>query len=203
MTRRCGRWPGCGGPRPTCAPSSSRSKTTCANRCGWPAGRLPGPLPEGHGVVDVGPSGGSSSGSLVFVEQPSVVGRGPGPPRVPPHPDRAAHALPAAVDRHHAHPCLPAVHLQQHSRPAGEGPSAGTPPPRCARVSESTRCSAWDCCVQRSGPVRRHGPWEPGASGPPRRTALPLPPQLPALREADSGSSILSLLCELWPEMED
>lgn len=32
--RRCRRWPGCAGPTPTSAGSSSRSRTTCRDRCG-------------------------------------------------------------------------------------------------------------------------------------------------------------------------
>lgn len=81
----------------------------------------------------VAPAGGAStapcSGSLVSPEQPPVVGRGPGPPHVPPHRHRLADALPAAADGHHAHPRLPAVHLQQHRGTAGESPPTLPPGP--------------------------------------------------------------------------
>nr|XP_036276304.1 solute carrier family 2, facilitated glucose transporter member 6 isoform X2 [Pipistrellus kuhlii] len=40
--RRCGRWPGCAGPRPTSAGSSSRSRTTCGDsRVSWAEIRAP------------------------------------------------------------------------------------------------------------------------------------------------------------------
>lgn len=44
--------------------------------------------------------------------QPHVVGRGPGPPHIPTHHHRPADALPTATDGHHAHPGVPAAHLQ-------------------------------------------------------------------------------------------
>lgn len=63
------------------------------------------------------------SGSFLFLEHPHVVGRGPEPPHVPAHPHRLADALPAAADGRHAHPGLPAAHLREHCRPAGESPA--------------------------------------------------------------------------------
>lgn len=63
---------------------------------------------------------------FVSLEQPHVVGRGPGPPHVPPHRHCRVHALPTAADGHHTHPRLPAAHIQQHGCPAGE------PGPTCA-----------------------------------------------------------------------
>ncbi|XP_055988707.1 solute carrier family 2, facilitated glucose transporter member 6 isoform X3 [Sorex fumeus] len=50
--------------------------------------------------------------------QPPVMGRGPGPRRVPPHRHRRAHAAPAAADGHHPHPRLPAAHFREHDRAA-------------------------------------------------------------------------------------
>ncbi|XP_054989052.1 solute carrier family 2, facilitated glucose transporter member 6 isoform X4 [Sorex araneus] len=51
--------------------------------------------------------------------QPPVVGRGPGPRRVPPHRHRRAHAAPAAADGRHPPSRLPAAHLREHQRAAG------------------------------------------------------------------------------------
>ncbi|XP_028714556.1 solute carrier family 2, facilitated glucose transporter member 6 isoform X3 [Peromyscus leucopus] len=72
--------------------------------------------------------------------QPSVMGRGPRPPRVPAYSHRGTDALPAAADRHHAHPRVPADHLRQHVRaaalPAGRSHSGC----REARVC-ADRCS--------------------------------------------------------------
>ena len=99
-------------------------------RAGWcPLAGGPGPLSTG----------------LVSPEQPHVVGRGPGPPRVPAHLHRRAHALPAAADGHHARAGLPSACLQQHGGAAGE--SHG-PPASVARTGAGT-AGAGNCVCAR------------------------------------------------------
>ncbi|XP_053774939.1 solute carrier family 2, facilitated glucose transporter member 6 isoform X6 [Desmodus rotundus] len=79
--------------------------------------------------------------------QPHVVGRGPGPPRVPAHLHRRAHALPAAADGHHARAGLPSACLQQHG-------GAAAPRGGCGHCRS---CEALVCAHR--GP--HHGPGRP------------------------------------------
>ncbi|XP_007194471.1 solute carrier family 2, facilitated glucose transporter member 6 isoform X3 [Balaenoptera acutorostrata] len=94
--------------------------------------------------------------------QPPVVGRGPGPPHVPPHRHRLADALPAATDGHYAHPRLPAVHLRQHRRPAAAATCLASPRGGSARGPGSD-LPWWPPSPQRL-PSNRRGPRHPERS---------------------------------------
>lgn len=74
--RRCRRWPGCAGPTPTSAGSSSRSRITCRDRCGrcgHPAAHLP-----------VVPTAVRGCGQPPGLLEPRLLFLGNGTPVVPP-----------------------------------------------------------------------------------------------------------------------